>query len=101
MMKAISEVQIVPVKANNGLVGFASFVLYEAIYCGSVGVFTRPNGGYRLVYPTRKMIGKDIDVYYPINKQVGLAIEEAVAIKFEEVVSNENGRYSSNNARMA
>ena len=100
-MKAISEVQIVPVKANNGLIGFASFVLYEAIYCGSIGVFTRPNGGYRLVYPTRKMIGKDIDVYYPINKQVGLAIEEAVAIKFEEVVSNENGRYSSNNARMA
>lgn len=86
-MKAISEVQIVPVKANNGLIGFASFVLYEAIYCGSVGVFTRPNGGYRLVYPTRKMIGKDIDVYYPINKQVGLAIEEAVAIKFEEVVN--------------
>ena len=100
-MKAISEVQIVPVKANNGLIGFASFVLYEAIYCGSVGVFTRPNGGYRLVYPTRKMIGKDIDVYYPIKKQVGLDIEEAVAIKFEEVVSNENGRYSSNNARMA
>ena len=100
-MKAISEVQIVPVKANNGLIGFASFVLYETIYCGSVGVFTRPNGGYRLVYPTRKMIGKDIDVYYPINKQVGLAIEEAVAIKFEEVVSNENGRYGSNNAWMA
>jgi hypothetical protein len=32
---------------------------------------------------------------------VGLAIEEAVAIKFEEVVSNENGRYGSNNAWMA
>lgn len=92
-MRAISEVQIVPVKANNGLVGFASFVLYEVMYCGSVGIFTRPSGGYRLVYPTRKMIGKDIDVYYPINKQLGRAIEEAVASKFEEVVSGDNGRY--------
>lgn len=100
-MKAISEVQIVPVKANNGLIGFASFVLYEAIYCGSVGVFSRPDGGYRLVYPTRKMIGKDIDVYYPINKQVGKSIEEAVATKFEEVVSNSNDRHGCNNARMA
>lgn len=100
-MKAISEVQIVPVKANNGLIGFASFVLYEAIYCGSVGIFTRPNGSLRLAYPTRKMIGRDIDVYYPISRQVGLAIEEAVAIKFEEVVSNENGRYGSDNARLA
>ena len=76
-MKIVSEVQIVPVKANNGLIGFASFVLYETVYCGSVGIFSRPNGnGYRLVYPTRKMIGRDIDVYYPINRQVGKAIEE-------------------------
>lgn len=88
-MKIISEVQIVPVKANNGLIGFASFVLYEAVYCGSVGIFTRPNGGYRLVYPTRKMIGRDIDVYYPINKQIGKAIEEAVVSKFEEVVQRQ------------
>lgn len=92
-MRVISEVQIVPVKANNGLIGFASFVLYEAMYCGSVGIFTRPKGGYRLVYPTRKMIVKDIDVYYPISKQVGQAIEEAVVSKFEEVVSRDNGRY--------
>lgn len=92
-MRVISEVQIVPVKANNGLVGFASFVLYEAMYCGSVGIFTRPSGGYRLVYPTRKMIGKDIDVYYPISKQTGQAIEEVVASKFEEVVSRSNDRH--------
>jgi stage V sporulation protein G len=90
-----------PVKPNNGLIGFASFVLYEAVYCGSVGVFTRPNGGYRLVYPTRKILGKDIDVYYPINQRVGRAIEEAVAIKYEEVVSKENGRYVCVEPRMA
>jgi DNA-binding cell septation regulator SpoVG len=47
------------------------------------------------------MIGKDIDVYYPINKQVGKSIEEAVATKFEEVVSNSNDRHGCNNARMA
>lgn len=100
-MKVISEVQIMPVKPNNGLVGFASFVLYEAVYCGSVGVFTRPNGGYRLVYPTRKILGKDIDVYYPINQRVGKAIEEAVANKFEDVVSQENDRHGSSEPRMA
>ncbi len=101
MLKMISEVQIVPVKADNGLIGFASFVLYETIYCGSVGIFSRPSGGYRLVYPTRKVMGRDIDVYYPISRQVGLTIEQAVAVKFEEVVSNENGRYGFNNARLA
>ncbi|HPD99529.1 MAG TPA: hypothetical protein PKV52_04635, partial [Candidatus Saccharibacteria bacterium] len=70
--------------------------------CGSVGIFSRPNGnGYRLVYPTRKMIGRDIDVYYPINRQVGKAIEEAVASKFEEVVSKNNGRHDSDHFGMA
>lgn len=100
-MKMISEIQIMPVKPSNGLVGFASFVLYEAVYCGSVGVFTRLNGGYRLVYPTRKILGKNIDVYYPISQQVGRAIEEAVASKFEEVVSKENGRHVCTELRMA
>jgi len=100
-MMTVSEIQIVPVKASNGLIGFASFVLYEAVYCGSVGIFTRPNGGYRLVYPTRKMIGRDIDVYYPISKQVGKAIEEAVVSKFEEVVSINNDRHYSDHFGMA
>ena len=64
-MKVVSEVQIMPVKPNKGLVGFASFVLYEAVFCGSVGIYTKPMGGYRLVYPTRKVFGKDIDIFHP------------------------------------
>lgn len=100
-MKVISEVQITPVKPNNGLIGFASFVLYEAVYCGSVGVFTRPQGGYRLAYPTRKISSKDIDVYYPINQKIGRVIEEEVISKFEEVVSKDNDRHGSFEPRMA
>jgi hypothetical protein len=46
-----------------------------------------------LAYPTRKVIGKDVGVFYPINRQVGFAIEEAVKQALEEVVSEENGRY--------
>ncbi len=96
-MKIISEVQVVPIKPQNGLIGFASFVLYEAIYCGSVGIFTRPNGGYRLTYPTRKVMSKDVGVFYPINQQVGFTIEEAVIKVLEEVVSKEDGRYGCDN----
>jgi len=99
-MKLVSEVQIVPVKPSNGLVGFASFVLCEAVYCGSIGIFTRQSGGYRLVYPTRKVLGKDTGVYYPIGRQVGHAIEEAVVIKLEEVVSKNDDRYSGSEFRM-
>jgi hypothetical protein len=93
-MKVISEIQIVPIKPINGLVGFASFVLYEAIYCGSVGIMTRPfDDSYRLVYPTKKVAGKDMDVYHPINKQVGRLIEDEVMKQINDVMSISNGRY--------
>lgn len=89
----ISEVQIIPVKPNNGLVAFASFVIGEAIYCSSVGIMTRPNGDYRLLYPTKKISGRDISIYYPISKEVGCAIQEAVITKYEDVMKEEDGRY--------
>jgi len=93
-MLAISEVQVAPVKPRNGLVGFASFVLYESIYCSSVGIMTRPGGGYRLAYPTRKIGGSDVSVFYPINRQVGRAIENAVIFVLEDVMSKSDDRYS-------
>jgi len=33
----------------------ASFILFESIYCSSVGIFTRPEGGFRLLYPNKKV----------------------------------------------
>jgi len=75
-MKQISEIQITPVKPKNGLIGFCSFILYEGIYCSSVAIFTRQNGGIRLVYPTKKIAIKDISIFYPINKEVGKSIEQ-------------------------
>lgn len=91
----ISEVQITPVKPSNGLVGFASFVFADALYCGSVGIFSRPNGGYRLVYPTKLVAGRQLDMYHPISGAVGRQIEEAVITKYEEVMNHGRHRYSN------
>ena len=91
----VSEVQITPVKPNNGLVGFASFVFADALYCGSVGIFSRPNGGYRLVYPTKLVAGRQLDVYHPISGAVGRQIEEVVITKYEEVMNHDRNRHSN------
>jgi len=85
----ISELQITPIKPVNGLVAFASFVLYESIYCCSVGIVTRPNGSYRLVYPTKKVGGTDLHIFHPINRDVGNEIDAAVIAKAEEVLGYE------------
>jgi len=95
MKLKISEIQIVPVKPINGLVAFASFVLNESIYLGSIGVVTRPHGSYRLVYPTKKVNGKNLNLFYPINKDIGQQIEEAIVTSYEDVMKND--RHSSFN----
>ena len=68
-MQKISEIQITPVKPNNGLIAFCSFVLYEAVYCSSIALFTRPDGTIRLVYPTKKLGSKDLNIFHPINNR--------------------------------
>ncbi|MBR3318901.1 septation protein SpoVG family protein [Candidatus Saccharibacteria bacterium] len=89
----IDEIQIVPVQPKNGLVAFASFTFQKAIRCTSVAVYTRPNGGLRLVYPTKNVGRRDFDVFYPINREVGKVIEEEVTKKYEDVMKETHDRH--------
>jgi stage V sporulation protein G len=82
----ISEIQIIPVKPKEGLIGFASFLLDEKYYVSSVAIYTRLDGsGFRLVYPTKKVGEKNINIFHPINHEVGEAINEAVIKKVNEL----------------
>lgn len=88
MRNNISEVQVVPVKPQNGLVGLASVVFNNSLYLGSLGIYTRPAGGYRLTYPTKKL--SKTNVFHPIDKETGEQIEHAVIAKFEQICSAQN-----------
>ena len=63
MVNRLSEIQIIPIKPQNGLVAFASFVLDGNLYLGSIGIVTRLNGGYRLVYPTKKVGDRSLNIF--------------------------------------
>lgn len=84
-MTKITEVQICPIKPRDGLVGLASFVYDEAFFLGSIGVHTRPNGGYRISYPTRKSGDSSFNTYHPIDGKLARQIEEYIAMKFEDL----------------
>lgn len=98
MTNQLSEIQIIPIKPQNGLVAFASFVLDENLYLGSIGIVTRPQGGYRLTYPTKTVGTRDINIYHPINKSFAEIVEKEVLKKLEEVMKNENDRHNSFNS---
>jgi stage V sporulation protein G len=94
--QTISEIQIVPVKPSNGLIAFCSFVLFNAIYCSSVAVFTRPDGNYRLVYPTKKLAERDIHIFHPINNEAGNLIEKEISKKLKNVMNNDRYNFTDN-----
>ena len=98
-MARITEVQVTPIKPKDGLVAFTSFVLDGSLYLGSVGIATRLQGGYRLIYPTRRVGNKDINVFHPINKAFAQAVEDEVIKHFEDVMNKSNDRHNCINPR--
>lgn len=91
----VSEVNIIPVKPNNGLVGIASVVIDGNIYLNSIAVYTKLDGSYRLLYPTKIVGSRSLGLFYPINRLASKAIETAVFQKCSEVFEGRrsNDRY--------
>ena len=89
MKEKVTGVQIVPIKPKDGLVAFASFTFENNFYFSSIGIYTRPKGGYRLTYPTRKIAAANHPIFHPTNKLIAGEIEAAVINKYEEIVSSE------------
>lgn len=82
----ITEINIIPIKPKDGLIGFASVVLDNCLYLGSMGVYSRLDGtGYRITYPTKKVGDKDLNIYHPISRDLGKAIEDAIIVRAQDL----------------
>lgn len=85
----ISEVQILPVKPNNGLVGFASAVLDDKLYVSGIGIHKKLNGsGYRITYPETQVGRARMGVFHPITKELGKNIAAAINNQCMEVFND-------------
>jgi len=82
----ISEIIFYPIQpTNKGLVAYVSFTYQSAIRINDVGIYTRPAGGYRLLYPVKVLAnGKTISSVYPISKKVGIELEDFLLDKFNK-----------------
>ena len=88
MKMKISEIQILPIKPRDGLVAFASCLFNDTLALNSIAIYSRADGnGYRLVFPTKILPnGKQINLFYPINKEIGTIIEKAIITEFEKLI---------------
>jgi len=90
---SVSEIQIVPVKALNGLVGFASAVINNQFYVGNIAIYSAPSSkeGFRLVFPNKKLTsGRFVDCFHPISKDAGVLVTEAIVNSYKELMENFN-----------
>lgn len=82
----VTEVNVTPVKPDDGLVAFASCVIDNQFYIGSIGIHTlRDGSGYRLTYPTKKVGNRQMNYFHPLTTKAHLAIQQAIAAKCYEV----------------
>ena len=86
----ISEIQIIPIKPQNGLVAFASCVINNQFYIGNIAIHTRLDGlGYRLVFPLKVLPnGKPIQCFHPICRKASDQIQTPIISKLQELIKN-------------
>ena len=91
----LSEIQIIPVKPNDGLIAFASVVVNNQFYMGNIALYTSPTtpDGYRLVYPIKVLPnGKEISCVHPINKEAGKTVHDAIVERYERLICDVKNR---------
>lgn len=98
----LSEINVVPVKFNNGLVAFASCVVNNQFFIGNIAIYTSPASpdGFRLVYANKILKnGIKLDIVHPIKKEVGLEIQKQIVgcyLKLIENLAEKGGRNERN-----
>ena len=74
----IKHITITPVSPNNGLVAFASVIMDDDILLNSIAIYEKLGGGYRLLYPSKRIKGRDVTVFHPLNQQTSRYFEDAI-----------------------
>jgi DNA-binding cell septation regulator SpoVG len=83
----IKKVEIIPIRPHEGLIAFASVILEEGFYLGSIGVHRKLDGGFRITFPTRKVGETNLCIYHPLTPEISKTFEQAICLKAAELFS--------------
>ena len=82
----IEDVSVTLINPSGTLQGFAHFIIGNGIRMNNVAIHMRKEGGIRLIYQQKR----GIDIAYPINKELGSAIERKVHAEYTRLVGEHN-----------
>lgn len=97
MKFSIDNIRIFPIQSPDGIVAFASAIINEGMYIGSIAIHEKKDkSGYRLTYPTRKSKGKDLNIFHPISQECSQIIEDSIIAEYlKNAKIVKNARYDN------
>jgi DNA-binding cell septation regulator SpoVG len=78
----ITEIHIHPVTPSRGLVAFAHLILDDSLLLGSIAIYEKLGGGYRITYPQKS----DHYVFHPITQPFSRLLEDAIINEMKNVM---------------
>lgn len=89
----ISEVSFYPLRpTERGLIGIASCLFDNKLSLNSISVYLTPIGDIRLLFPVKVLPNaKEINIFYPINKETYELLKQAVAEKIKTLSEKAKG----------
>ena len=87
----VTSVNVVPIKAQSGLVAFAEIELNNCIFCGSISIHSSINRplGFRCQFPTKRLAsGKQVNCFYPFTKEAEDGISQAIISEYLKIMQN-------------
>lgn len=86
----VTKVEVVPIRPQAGLVGFASIEINDMFYVSSIGIHKKRDGsGYRLTFPTKGSGTHQLPIFHPITLSFSKEVETAVVEKAKSVLETE------------
>lgn len=80
----IDKVSISVIAPRGSLVAFGQFQ-YGEMFCGSVGIHLRTDGHLNLSFPSRKVVEKNIQHYFPLTEELKQELTKAFEEKAKEI----------------
>jgi len=97
----ITETTFLPLRVSEkGLIGISSMLFDNSLCLNSISVYTTPTGDIRLLFPISSLRnGKQLNTFFPINKDTYELMRVAVVNKIEEVNEKSKGTFQNGKER--
>lgn len=87
----ITSVNVIPIKAQAGLVAFAEIELNDCLFCGNISIHTSPRHqfGFRCQFPTKRLqSGKQVNCFHPFTREAEETISRAIISEYLKIMEN-------------